>query len=108
MRSREKFSVLKSLVALALIALCFIAAEWQYNRGVDRHERNSLIERNIAAPDISLDKAATELSKNEWRTVTTAGVFDASQTILLRNRYFEGKYGFEFLTIFTNSNGEKF
>jgi surfeit locus 1 family protein len=105
MRTREKFSILKSIVALALIALCFIAAQWQYNRGVDRHERNSLIEENIAAPVISLDKAATDLTKNEWRT---SGVFDASQTILLRNRYFEGKYGFEFLTIFTSSNGEKF
>lgn len=108
MRAREKYVFLKSLVALALIALCLIAAQWQYHRGVDRHARNSMIEENIAAPIISLDKAATKLSKNEWRTVNAEGVFDASQTILLRNRYFEGKYGFEFLTLFTSSNGEKF
>ena len=108
MRTREKFAFLKSLIALALIVLCFIAAQWQYNRGVDRHQRNFLIEENIAAPKISLENAASDLTKNEWRTVTTQGVFDASQTILLRNRYFEGKYGFEFLTLFTNSQGEKF
>ena len=108
MRTREKFAFLKSLIALALIVLCFIAAQWQYNRGVDRHQRNFLIEENIAAPKISLENAAGDLTKNEWRTVTTQGVFDASQTILLRNRYFEGKYGFEFLTLFTNSQGEKF
>jgi surfeit locus 1 family protein len=108
MRAREKFVFLKSLVALALIALCLIAAQWQYHRGIDRHARNSMIEENIAAPNISLEKAASKLSKNEWRTVNAEGVFDASQTILLRNRYFEGKYGFEFLTLFTSSNGEKF
>jgi surfeit locus 1 family protein len=108
MRAREKNVFLKSLVALALIALCLIAAQWQYHRGVDRHARNSMIEENIAAPIISLEKAASKLSKNEWRTVNAKGVFDASQTILLRNRYFEGKYGFEFLTLFTSSNGEKF
>jgi len=108
MRSREKFAFLKSLIALALIALCFIAAQWQYNRGVDRHQRNFFIEENIAAPKISLENAAGDLTKNEWRTVTTQGIFDASQTILLRNRYFEGKYGFEFLTLFTSSQGEKF
>ena len=108
MRTREKFAFLKSLIALALIALCFIAAQWQYNRGVDRHQRNFLIEENIAAPKISLENAAGDLTKNEWRTVTTQGIFDASQTILLRNRYFEGKYGFEFLTLFTGSQGEKF
>ena len=108
MRTREKFAFLKSLIALALIILCFIAAQWQYNRGVDRHQRNFLIEENIAAPKISLENAAGDLTKNEWRTVTTQGVFDASQTILLRNRYFEGKYGFEFLTLFTSSQGVKF
>jgi surfeit locus 1 family protein len=108
MRAREKYVFLKSLVALALIALCLIAAQWQYHRGVDRHARNSMIEENIAAPVISLERAASDLSKNEWRTVNAEGVFDASQTILLRNRYFEGKYGFEFLTLFTSSNGEKF
>ena len=108
MRAREKYVFLKSLVALALIALCLIAAQWQYHRGVDRHARNSMIEENIAAPNILLEKAASELSKNEWRTVNAEGVFDASQTIVLRNRYFEGKYGFEFLTLFTSSNGEKF
>jgi surfeit locus 1 family protein len=108
MRTREKFAFLKSLIALALIILCFIAAQWQYHRGVDRHQRNFLIEENIAAPKISLENAAGDLTKNEWRTVTTQGVFDASQTILLRNRYFEGKYGFEFLTLFTSSQDEKF
>jgi cytochrome oxidase assembly protein ShyY1 len=108
MRAREKFFFLKSLVALALIVLCFIAAQWQYNRGVDRHQRNSMIEANIAAPNITLASATKDPVKNEWRTVSTAGSFDASQTILLRNRYFEGKYGFEFLTLFETSNGQKF
>jgi len=108
MRVREKYFFLKSIVALALICLCLIAAQWQYNRGVDRHARNSLIEANIAAPNISLTSAVSNLKKNEWRTVTTTGTFDSSKTILLRNRYFEGKYGFEFLTLFQNSSGQKF
>jgi surfeit locus 1 family protein len=108
MRVREKYFFLKSIVALALICLCLIAAQWQYNRGVDRHARNSLIEANIAATNISLTSAIIDLKKNEWRTVTTTGVFDASQTILLRNRYFEGKYGFEFLTLFKTSSGQRF
>ena len=108
MRDREKYSILKSLSALALIFLCLVAAQWQYHRGVDRHHRNFLIERNIAAPEISLAKASDSLTKNEWRTVRTSGEFDPTQTILIRNRYFEGKYGFEFLTLFTSANGEKF
>ncbi len=108
MREREKFSILKSIIALALIALCLVAAQWQYNRGVDRHQRNFLIEQNIAAPQIQLAGAEADLVANEWRTVKTTGSFNASKTILIRNRYFEGKYGFEFLTLFTNSQGQKF
>lgn len=108
MRVREKFFFLKSLVALALIFLCLIAAQWQYHRGVDRHARNSLIEANIAAPEMSLVAATRDLKKNEWRIVRTSGRFDSSQTILLRNRYFEGKYGFEYLTLFVTPDGAKF
>ena len=108
MRVRERYFFLKSIVALALIFLCLIAAQWQYHRGVDRHARNSLIEANIAAPNISLTLAELDLKKNEWRTVTATGAFDITQTILLRNRYFEGKYGFEFLTLFQTSSGQRF
>jgi len=108
MRVREKFFFLKSLVALALICLCLIAAQWQYHRGVDRHARNSLIEANIAAPEMSLVAATKDLKKNEWRIVRTSGRFDSNQTILLRNRYFEGKYGFEYLTLFVTPDGAKF
>lgn len=108
MRAREKFSILKSITAVSLILLCLIAAQWQYHRGIDRHHRNSIIETNIAAPVLALTRAAADLTLNEWRTVSTNGTFDATRTILIRNRYFEGQYGFEFLTLFTNSLGEKF
>ncbi|CAB4605390.1 unannotated protein [freshwater metagenome] len=108
MREREKFSILKSILALGLIVMCLVAAQWQYHRGVDRHQSNFLIEENIAAPEINLKSASAALAENEWRTVRTSGSFDPAQTILIRNRYFEGKYGFEYLTLFTNSDGEKF
>ena len=108
MRAREKFSFLKSLMALALICLCLIAAQWQYHRGVDRHHRNSLIEANISASQLTLDSATKNLTENEWRSVRTSGTFDATETILVRNRYFEGKYGFEYLTLFNTVSGQKF
>jgi surfeit locus 1 family protein len=108
MRVREKYFFLKTVVALALICLCLIAAQWQYHRGVDRHQRNSMIEANIAAPEMSLATAVKDLAKNEWRIIRTVGTFDPTQTILIRNRYFEGKYGFEYLTLFETADGQKF
>jgi len=108
MRAREKFSFLKTITALLLILICLIAAQWQYHRGIDRHHRNFLIEANISAAKLTLSEATSNLVKNEWRTVIASGKFDPTQTILIRNRYFEGKYGFEYLTLFVTDEAQKF
>jgi surfeit locus 1 family protein len=105
---REPYAVFKSLVALALIVLCLIAAQWQYHRGVDRHARNALIIEHIALAPVTLDSVKNSPLAAEWQTVTTQGVFNSSKQILLRNRYSEGVYGFEVLTLFTASDNEKF
>ena len=88
--------------------LCLVAADWQYTRGVDRQARNNVIEERIARPAIDLGARDAILGNNEWQIVSTNGRFDSTQQILLRNRYWEGKYGYEVLTLFTSSSGEKF
>jgi len=105
---REPFAYFKSLVSLTLIILCLIAAQWQYQRGVDRHARNAIIEKHIALAPTSLDSVKDSPLAAEWQTVTTQGVFDPTKQILLKNRYSEGFYGFEVLTLFTTPNNEKF
>ncbi|MEN9882375.1 MAG: hypothetical protein RI916_802, partial [Actinomycetota bacterium] len=105
---REPYAIFKSLVALSLIILCLIAAQWQYHRGVDRHARNAMIEKHIALSPVALDSVKNSPLAAEWKSVTTEGVFDSSKQILLKNRYSEGFYGFEVLTLFTTPNNEKF
>jgi surfeit locus 1 family protein len=107
-KSKEPWSFFKTIVALALIFLCLVAADWQYTRGVDRQARNNVIEERIARSPIELSSRDAVLNKNEWQSITTTGRFDSTQQILLRNRYWEGKYGYEVLTLFTNTSGEKF
>jgi len=107
-KSKESWSFLKTLVALGLIVLCVWAAQWQYHRGVDRHARNTIIEERIARDAIELGKIDSELANNEWQSIVTTGIFDEKKQILLRNRYSEGKYGYEVLTLFTSTSGEKF
>lgn len=53
-------------------------------------------------------EAAEDSEAHEWRKISTTGEFDSSRQILLRNRYFEGKYGFEVLTAFRDSSGIEF
>ena len=107
-KGKEPWSFLKTVVALALIVLCVWAAQWQYHRGVDRHARNTIIEDRIARAAIELDQLDSELANNEWQSIVTTGSFDEKKQILLRNRYSEGKYGYEVLTLFTSTSGEKF
>jgi cytochrome oxidase assembly protein ShyY1 len=108
LNKREPLSILKSVVALLLVIGCLWAAQWQYHRGVDRQARNSQIENRVTLSPISAVEAAADSEAHEWRKVSTTGEFDSSRQILLRNRYFEGKYGFEVLTAFRDASGIEF
>ena len=97
---KERYAFLKTLVALLLILLCLWAAQWQYHRGVDRHARNTLIIEQSLLPAVELGELTGNIDSFEWRTISFQGVFDDKNQILLRNRYNEGVYGFEQLTLF--------
>jgi len=107
-KKREELSLLKSLVALLLIFLCIWAAQWQFNRGLDRQARNDTIEENTARPAQPLAALASDVTAHEWQATTITGTFDTTQQILLRNRYFEGVYGFQLLTRFESVDGKSF
>lgn len=57
---------------------------------------------------VSLEEVVSNPAVHEWKTVESLGTFDLKNQILLRNRYFEGVYGFELLTKFTDSQGRTF
>ncbi|CAB5110026.1 MAG: hypothetical protein F2954_02435 [Actinobacteria bacterium] len=105
---REPWAIFKTVVALGLIALCLWAAQWQYQRGVDRHARNFMIAEHIALAPTPLQNVASDPTRFEWQKVTTSGTFNVNEQILLRNRYSEGVYGFEVLTLFTSTDGKTF
>ncbi len=102
--SKEPKAFIKTFVALLLVALCLVAANWQYQRGVDRHAKNFEIANNSNKPEISLESIAN-LKANEWRSVLVTGSFDKKHEVLLRNRYSpDGKYGYEYLTLFRSKS----
>lgn len=105
-RSGEKNAILKSLIAILLIIGCLWASQWQFHRGQDRSARNATIEARVDIPAVDLSTLKSNVKENEWRAITTTGSFDAEEQILLRNRYFEGKYGYAVLTRFTTESGD--
>jgi len=97
---KEQYSFLKTLLALTLVILCLWAAQWQYERGVDRHARNTLIANQSELPPIQFNDLTGDIATYEWRRISIEGTFDDANQILLRNRYHDGMYGFEQLTLF--------
>jgi cytochrome oxidase assembly protein ShyY1 len=103
---KERYAFLKTLIALLLVLLCLWAAQWQYHRGVDRHARNTLIVEQSRLPEVRLSELTGNIDSFEWRKITIQGSFDDENQILLRNRYSEGVYGFEQLTLFEFDAGK--
>jgi len=101
---KESWALFKTFMALLLLILCVWGAQWQYQRGVDRHARNAVIEERIAKPPIDLKNITANLANYEWQQVSTSGTFSMDKQILLRNRYNDGKYGYEVLTYFTTQD----
>lgn len=107
-KGKESWSLFKTAVTLTLVVLCVIASDWQYTRGVNRAERNDVIEERISRQPTTLDSIDPTLENNEWQSVSATGRFDPTKQILLRNRYSEGKFGFELLTLFTSTSEKVF
>jgi len=107
-KTREPLALFKSLIALLLVIFCLWGSQWQYHRGVDRHARNAVIEERIAQSPIELASVTGTLADYEWQPVSTSGSFNKEKQILLRNRYNDGKYGYEVLTLFTSTDNKSF
>ena len=108
LKAKEPLALFKSFIALLLVVFCLWGSQWQYHRGVDRHARNAVIEERIAQSPIELKSVAGTLADYEWQTVSVDGVFNSDKQILLRNRYNDGKYGYEVLTLFTSTANKSF
>lgn len=107
-RGRESHAIITTIFALLLIALCLWASHWQYQRGVARHHRNFVIASHVDQPITTLDALGPDVAGAEWRKVSITGRFDSAHQILLRNQYSQGTYGFDLLTLFTDTGSRTF
>jgi len=102
-------SLLQSATALTLIFGCLYAAQWQLDRGQGQTNTNNIIKDNLELSPIEMsDPANLDAVANQWRLTNIKGSFSESHQELVRNRYHEGKFGFEVLTLFTAITGENF
>jgi cytochrome oxidase assembly protein ShyY1 len=85
------------------------ASQWQFARGSAQSQTNKIIAKNLELPTLALaDFDNLDAVDNQWRTVKITGNFSPTNQELVRNRYYEGKFGFEVLTLFKSTGGENF
>jgi surfeit locus 1 family protein len=97
MFSRQWF--LTTLLALAGGVVCVRLGIWQLDRLEQRRAFNAHVEAMWAAEPLDLSgKPVEDLTAMEYRAVAVSGKYDFGNQVALRNRYFEGEYGYNLLT----------
>jgi cytochrome oxidase assembly protein ShyY1 len=103
-----------SLFVLAMLALCVVLANWQWNRYQQRSAENDRLDAALSAPAQPVDEllvagpvgdAADLPAELEWRTATASGEFDAEGEVAVRRRPLEGRAGFWIVTPLVTESG---
>lgn len=91
--------ILTTLLALAGGIVCVRLGIWQLDRLEQRRAFNEHVEAMWVAEPLTLAaKPTDDLMKMEYRAVHTSGTYDFENQVALRNRYFQGEYGYNLLT----------
>jgi surfeit locus 1 family protein len=91
--------ILTTLLALAGGALCVRLGIWQLDRLEQRRAFNAHVQAmRVAEPLTLAAKPTDDLTAMEYRAVTASGTYDFENQVALRNRYFQGVYGYNLLT----------
>jgi cytochrome oxidase assembly protein ShyY1 len=95
-------------VALAFAVAAFFLGQWQWHRYEAKAARADRIHSHYDAkpqPLTSVLGAEPMPLSREWTRVTMQGRYAVDRTLLVRNRPYEGTYGYEVLVPFEDTNG---
>ena len=95
-------------VALAFAVAAFFLGQWQWHRYEAKAARADRIHSHYDAkpqPVADVLGAAPMPLSREWTRVTMQGRYAAQATLLVRNRPYEGTYGYEVLVPFRDASG---
>lgn len=105
---QPKWILLTLLVPIAVL-LCLRAAQWQYDRHVERSERSALIATNSEVSARSLTDVLAPgqplPAEQQYQPLVTSGRFLDDSTVLVRKRVLEGQTGYWVVSGFQTPNG---
>jgi cytochrome oxidase assembly protein ShyY1 len=105
---------IRLLIAVALLSVLFVfLGRWQYHRHTAKVARNAVIDANYATTPVPLaDVLATPstplAAARQWTQVEVSGVYQPSQTVLVRNRPVNNSVGYEVIVPLRTPSGARF
>ncbi len=99
---RERYWLRAAVAVLALSVVFVLLGRWQLHRHEAKVERRDRVAANYSAQpvplaDVLLGPAAALPPSREWTPARVRGRYDPAATVLVRNRPYDGEYGFEVL-----------
>lgn len=95
-------TILLTLGAFALSALCVRLGFWQWHRMEFKQDQQAMIERHLAAPAVPvrsmLRTPPTVLADDEWTLVSATGTFDPRRQVTVKFTTREGVAGADVVT----------
>jgi cytochrome oxidase assembly protein ShyY1 len=97
-------------IAVVFAIACILLGRWQYHRFQAKYDADHLVGRNYRSAPVALDRllpsGATGLAAGDvWRSVRVAGSYDVTGQVLVRNRPYDGAYGYEVLVPLVPASG---
>lgn len=86
-----------TLLVVAAAALCVRLGFWQLDRLSQRRAFIARVEYMQALPAARLP-SSEDLRSQEYRRAIAAGLYDLERQVALRNRAYQGQYGYDLLT----------
>lgn len=100
----RKWLITTAVVLLAGV-VCYWLGQWQWSRYEEKRAKVSAVTNNYSAPPRPLADAwppGPVPVADQWTRVTATGTYAADTQLLVRNRPYDGVYGFEVLVPFTS------
>ena len=98
---------LAGLLAIAVVfaIACVFLGRWQYHRFQSKYDADHVVGHNYRAAPVALGAllpggGAPLRDAERWRSVRVVGSYDQAHQLLVRNRPFDGTYGYEVLVPF--------
>ncbi len=107
---REGGWVLALLGVIVLSLVFVLLGRWQFSRHEDKVERRARIAANYDAAPVALAEVLATpeqplAAAREWTPVRVSGTYRVEDTVLVRNRPLDTRYGFEVLVPLVTDDG---